>query len=285
MNGLAEVDAVGHRRRRVARRLRRPVAGHRVRSRARHARGARSRSTASGPCAAVGSSSRGPGTSASHLARLLAAEGAEVVVSDLFESRAGRARTRVGDRARRDRRHARRPRATFSLRARSATSSTTSRSRVCSAVPSSAPPTTSSVSSVPTGCSRHAASCTRPTSSPTPAGSSTSPRSSWATTASARSRTPPRSRRRRARVLSTAADLGITPLRAAEQLARARLADEGAGRPWEPGDPAAWTNGEPLVKLRPYPPRNRRQLWGIRRLLTPVGAAADYRMLPVWPSE
>ena len=54
-----------------------------------------------------------------------------------------------------------------------------------------------------------------------------------------------------ARVLSRAADLGITPLRAAEQLARARLAEEGAGRPWEPGDPAAWTNGKPLVKLRP----------------------------------
>ena len=46
-------------------------------------------------------------------------------------------------------------------------------------------------------------------------------------------------------------DRGVTPSRAAEQLARARLADEGAARPWEPGDPAAWTNGEPLVKLRP----------------------------------
>jgi glutamate dehydrogenase/leucine dehydrogenase len=53
-----------------------------------------------------------------------------------------------------------------------------------------------------------------------------------------------------ARVIAVAAELGITPLRAAEQLARTRLAEEGAGRPWEPGDPAAWTNGEPLRKLR-----------------------------------
>ena len=54
-----------------------------------------------------------------------------------------------------------------------------------------------------------------------------------------------------ARVLAVAAELGVTPLRAAEQLARTRLAEEGAGRPWEPGDAAAWTNGEPLRKLRP----------------------------------
>ena len=53
-----------------------------------------------------------------------------------------------------------------------------------------------------------------------------------------------------ARVIAAAAELGITPLRAAERLARARLAEEGSGRPWEPGDPAAWTNGEPLRKLR-----------------------------------
>lgn len=54
-----------------------------------------------------------------------------------------------------------------------------------------------------------------------------------------------------ARVIVFAAELGVTPLRAAEQLARIRLAEEGAGRPWEPGDPAAWTNGEPLRRLRP----------------------------------
>jgi len=54
-----------------------------------------------------------------------------------------------------------------------------------------------------------------------------------------------------ARVLALAAERGITPLRAADHLARTRLADEGATRPWEPGDPAAWTNGEPLRTLRP----------------------------------
>ena len=40
---------------------------------------------------------------------------------------------------------------------------------------------------------------------------------------------------------------------AAEDLARARIAEEGAGRRWQPGDAAAWTNGAPLTRLRPSP--------------------------------
>ena len=44
---------------------------------------------------------------------------------------------------------------------------------------------------------------------------------------------------------------GITPLRAAERLARQRIEQEGSPRRWEPGDPAAWTAGEPLRTLRP----------------------------------
>ena len=32
-------------------------------------------------------------------------------------------------------------------------------------------------------------------------------------------------------------------------LAKERIAQEGHGR-WNPGDPAAWTNGQPLVTLR-----------------------------------
>jgi leucine dehydrogenase len=53
-----------------------------------------------------------------------------------------------------------------------------------------------------------------------------------------------------ARVLALADDEGITPLRAAERIARARIAEEGAGRRWQPGDAAAWTNGAPLRSLR-----------------------------------
>jgi leucine dehydrogenase len=44
---------------------------------------------------------------------------------------------------------------------------------------------------------------------------------------------------------------GVPPGRAAEQMARRRIAEEGAGRRWRPGDPAAWTNGAPLRTLRP----------------------------------
>jgi leucine dehydrogenase len=54
-----------------------------------------------------------------------------------------------------------------------------------------------------------------------------------------------------AHVIATARDLGTTPQRAAEQLARRRIREEGSGRRWEPGDPAAWTGGRPLVRLRP----------------------------------
>jgi leucine dehydrogenase len=54
-----------------------------------------------------------------------------------------------------------------------------------------------------------------------------------------------------ARVLKEARARGVTPQRAAEELARARIEQEGAGRRWQPGDPAAWTNGAPLTRLRP----------------------------------
>jgi glutamate dehydrogenase/leucine dehydrogenase len=54
-----------------------------------------------------------------------------------------------------------------------------------------------------------------------------------------------------ARVLRAARDRGVTPQRAAEDLARDRIAQEGAGRRWQPGDPAAWTHGAPLIRLRP----------------------------------
>jgi leucine dehydrogenase len=53
------------------------------------------------------------------------------------------------------------------------------------------------------------------------------------------------------RVLQAARERGVTPQRAAEDLARDRIVHEGAGRRWEPGDPAAWTNGAPLTRLRP----------------------------------
>jgi leucine dehydrogenase len=54
-----------------------------------------------------------------------------------------------------------------------------------------------------------------------------------------------------ARVLALATERRLTPLRAAEQLARERIEREGSTRRWEPGDPAAWTAGQPLVRLRP----------------------------------
>jgi glutamate dehydrogenase/leucine dehydrogenase len=55
-----------------------------------------------------------------------------------------------------------------------------------------------------------------------------------------------------ARVLEIAREQQIPPGRAAIELARARLVEEAlpSGR-WEPGDPAAWTGGEPLTHLRP----------------------------------
>jgi leucine dehydrogenase len=53
------------------------------------------------------------------------------------------------------------------------------------------------------------------------------------------------------RVFELAREEGAPPGRAAEQLARRRIAEKGAGRRWRPGDPAAWTNGAPLRSLRP----------------------------------
>ena len=54
-----------------------------------------------------------------------------------------------------------------------------------------------------------------------------------------------------ARVLALARELGVGPGRAAETMARRRIEEEGRGRRWHPGDPAAWTDGEPLRRLRP----------------------------------
>jgi leucine dehydrogenase len=53
------------------------------------------------------------------------------------------------------------------------------------------------------------------------------------------------------RVFALARKEGVPPGRAAEQMARRRIAEEGGGRRWQPGDPAAWTNGAPLRSLRP----------------------------------
>jgi leucine dehydrogenase len=53
------------------------------------------------------------------------------------------------------------------------------------------------------------------------------------------------------RVFALAREEGIPPGRAADQLARRRIAEEAAGRRWRPGDPAAWTNGAPLRPVRP----------------------------------
>jgi leucine dehydrogenase len=53
------------------------------------------------------------------------------------------------------------------------------------------------------------------------------------------------------RVFEDAAAERVPPGRAAEQMARRRIAEEGAGQRWQPGDPAAWTDGAPLRTLRP----------------------------------
>ncbi len=53
------------------------------------------------------------------------------------------------------------------------------------------------------------------------------------------------------RVFELARTERVPPGRAAEHLARRRIADEGAGRRFRPGDAAAWTNGAPLRTLRP----------------------------------
>jgi leucine dehydrogenase len=52
-------------------------------------------------------------------------------------------------------------------------------------------------------------------------------------------------------VFARAREARITPERAAELLARQRVEQEGAGRRFRPGDPAAWTDGQPLRRLRP----------------------------------
>lgn len=54
------------------------------------------------------------------------------------------------------------------------------------------------------------------------------------------------------RVLAAARAWGIAPGRAATRLARERMVDEALpGGRWSPGDPAAWTGGAPLTRLRP----------------------------------
>jgi leucine dehydrogenase len=53
------------------------------------------------------------------------------------------------------------------------------------------------------------------------------------------------------RVFEIARSERVPPGRAAEQLARRRIIEEGAGCRFRPGDPAAWTNGRPLRTLRP----------------------------------
>ena len=52
-------------------------------------------------------------------------------------------------------------------------------------------------------------------------------------------------------VFELARELAIPPGAAAVTKARARLAREGAGRRWRPGDETPWTHGEPLRRLRP----------------------------------
>ncbi len=53
------------------------------------------------------------------------------------------------------------------------------------------------------------------------------------------------------KILARAATEGSTTTTVALHLARERVEREGAGNRWEPGDPAAWTHGEPLRQLRP----------------------------------
>ena len=59
-----------------------------------------------------------------------------------------------------------------------------------------------------------------------------------------------------ARVFAAARGWGVPPGRAAERIARERIAEEApSGTRWQPGDPAAWTRGAPLEALRPRPER------------------------------
>jgi hypothetical protein len=52
-------------------------------------------------------------------------------------------------------------------------------------------------------------------------------------------------------VLTEAARTGATPERVARTRAQTRVRVEGARHRWRPGDPTAWTHGEPLRRLRP----------------------------------
>jgi leucine dehydrogenase len=52
-------------------------------------------------------------------------------------------------------------------------------------------------------------------------------------------------------VLARAAAEATTPERVAQVMARERVARAGPDRRWQPGDPAAWTHGDPLRALRP----------------------------------
>lgn len=52
-------------------------------------------------------------------------------------------------------------------------------------------------------------------------------------------------------VLERARADGVPPNDAAVAIARDRIAAEGSDRRWRPGDPTAWTHGEPLQRLRP----------------------------------
>lgn len=54
-----------------------------------------------------------------------------------------------------------------------------------------------------------------------------------------------------ATVLARAAADGTTPQRVALAIAHERISRAGPDRRWQPGDPAAWTHGEPLRALRP----------------------------------
>jgi leucine dehydrogenase len=52
-------------------------------------------------------------------------------------------------------------------------------------------------------------------------------------------------------VLARAVAETTTPERVARAMARERVDRAGPGRRWQPGDPAAWTHGQPLRALRP----------------------------------
>jgi glutamate dehydrogenase/leucine dehydrogenase len=52
-------------------------------------------------------------------------------------------------------------------------------------------------------------------------------------------------------VLAAGREWDVSPARAAERIARDRIARDGRDAPWQPGDPAAWTGGAPLIRVRP----------------------------------